>query len=114
MLSGNNSVLLFSFHAENQQRQTARDSLLHTAVQRLGAILVLMLTVGDWSDVLHVLITFLGEAACLLPSQDLLEAVLKVCVNNLSTKKNINIFITIMELLLVALYVINHFRMKKT
>lgn len=37
-----------------------------------------MLTVGDWSDVLHVLITFLGEAVCLLPSQDLVEAVLEV------------------------------------
>lgn len=56
---------------------------MHTVVLRLGALLVLMLTVGDWSDVLHVLITFLGEAVCLLPSQDLLQAVLKVCVNHL-------------------------------
>lgn len=41
-----------------------------------------MLTVGDWSDVIHVLITFLGEAVCLLPSHDLLEAVLQVCINS--------------------------------
>lgn len=40
-----------------------------------------MLTVGEWSDILHILIAFLGEAASLLPSQDLLQSVLKVCVN---------------------------------
>lgn len=40
-----------------------------------------MLTVGEWTDVLHVLLAFLGEAACVLPSQDLLQSVLKVCVN---------------------------------
>ncbi|XP_026204126.1 transmembrane protein 82-like [Anabas testudineus] len=62
---------------ESQHRQTGTDTLLQTAVRRLGALLVLMLTVGDWSDVLHVLITFLGEAVCLLPSQDLVEAVLE-------------------------------------
>lgn len=40
-----------------------------------------MLTVGEWTDVLHVLIAFLGEAACVLPSQDLLQSVLEVCMN---------------------------------
>ncbi|XP_045931778.1 transmembrane protein 82-like isoform X1 [Micropterus dolomieu] len=35
---------------------------------------LLMLTVGNWSDVLHILISFLGEAVCLLPSLDLLQA----------------------------------------
>lgn len=76
-------LTFFSSYAESQNRQTGTDTLLHTAVRRLGALLVLMLTVGDWSDVIQVLITFLGEAVCLLPSQDLLEAVLEVCVNNL-------------------------------
>uniref|UniRef100_A0A3B5ASW0 Transmembrane protein 82 n=1 Tax=Stegastes partitus TaxID=144197 RepID=A0A3B5ASW0_9TELE len=66
---------------EDQHRQTAPAALLHTVVVRLGALLVLMMTVGTWSDVLHVLTSFLGEAVCLLPSQDLLQAVLKVCVN---------------------------------
>lgn len=65
---------------EDQNRQTGTEALLHSVVLRLGALLVLMLTIGDWSDVFHVLITFLGEAVCLLPSQDLLQAVLKVCV----------------------------------
>uniref|UniRef100_A0A4W6EQH0 Transmembrane protein 82 n=1 Tax=Lates calcarifer TaxID=8187 RepID=A0A4W6EQH0_LATCA len=77
-------TLLVVYIQEDQQRQTGAEALLHTVVLRLGALLVLMLTVGDWSDVLHVLITFLGEAVCLLPSQDLLQAVLKVCTKNLS------------------------------
>lgn len=75
-------IILFHF-AEDQNRQTGSEALLHSVVLRLGALLVLMLTVGDWSDVLHILIAFLGEAACLLPSQDLLRATLKVCVNHL-------------------------------
>lgn len=55
------------------------DTLLHTVVLRLGSLLVLMLTMGNWSDVLHVLVTFLGEAVCLLFSQDLLQFALMVC-----------------------------------
>lgn len=45
---------------------------------RLGALLVLMLAMGYWSDVFQILIAFLGEAVCLLPSRDLLQALLKV------------------------------------
>lgn len=36
--------------------------------------MVLMLTVGRWADVLHILMCFLGEASCLLPTMDLLNA----------------------------------------
>ncbi|XP_041836869.1 transmembrane protein 82-like [Melanotaenia boesemani] len=60
-----------------QEDQTCTESILHTVVVRLGGLLVLMLTVGNWSDVIHVLIAFLGEVVCLLPSQDLLQAVRK-------------------------------------
>ncbi|XP_070759178.1 transmembrane protein 82-like [Enoplosus armatus] len=70
-------TLLVVYVQEDQNRRTGTEALLHTVVLRLGALLVLMLTVGDWSDVLHVLIAFLGEAVCLLPSQDLLQAALK-------------------------------------
>ncbi|XP_068450653.1 transmembrane protein 82-like [Clinocottus analis] len=70
-------TMLVVYIQEDQQRQTGKEVLLHTVLLRLGALLVLMLTVGHWSDVLHVLITFLGEAVCLLPSQDLLKAALK-------------------------------------
>ena len=50
-------------------------------VLRLGSLTVLMMTVGHWSDMLQVLIAFLGEAVCLLSSQDLIAALLKVCVD---------------------------------
>ncbi|XP_029007198.1 transmembrane protein 82-like [Betta splendens] len=69
------AVVVYS--PEDQHQQSGTDTLLQTAFQRLGALLVLMLTVGDWSDFFQVFITFLGEAVCLLPSQDLLEAVLE-------------------------------------
>ena len=36
--------------------------------------MVLMLTVGQWADMFHVLVCFLGEAACLIPTGDLLNA----------------------------------------
>ncbi|XP_029286500.1 transmembrane protein 82-like [Cottoperca gobio] len=69
--------MLVVYIQEDQQRKTVTEALLHTVVLRLGALLVLMLIVGNWSDVLHVLITFVGEAVSLLPSQDLLKAVLQ-------------------------------------
>lgn len=59
-----------------QNQQSATEALIHSVVVRLGALFVLMLTVGDWTDVLHVLIAFLGEAVCLLPSQDILQVML--------------------------------------
>uniref|UniRef100_A0A3Q1EZA3 Transmembrane protein 82 n=1 Tax=Acanthochromis polyacanthus TaxID=80966 RepID=A0A3Q1EZA3_9TELE len=80
-------TMLVVYIQEEQHRQTGPEVLLHTVVVRLGALLVLMLTVGTWSDVLQVLTTFFGEAVCLLPSQDLLQAVLKVCVNHFFCQK---------------------------
>lgn len=71
------------FCTEDQNRQAVTEAQLHSVVLRLGALLVLMLTVGHWADVFHVLMAFLGEAVCLLPSQDLLKAALKVCMNGL-------------------------------
>ncbi|XP_044070162.1 transmembrane protein 82-like isoform X2 [Siniperca chuatsi] len=70
-------TMLVVYIQEDQNQHTCTEALLHSVVLRLGALLVLMLTVGDWSDVVHVLIAFLGEAVCLLPSRDLLQAVIK-------------------------------------
>ncbi|XP_071376874.1 transmembrane protein 82-like [Centroberyx affinis] len=70
-------AMLVVYVQEEQHRQTGAEALLHSVVLRLGALLVLLLTVGHWSDVLHVLITFLGEAVCLLNSRDLQQAMLK-------------------------------------
>ncbi|XP_020557121.1 transmembrane protein 82 [Oryzias latipes] len=70
-------TMLVVFTQEAQQKQAGMEKLLHTVVMRLGGLLVLMLTVGNWSDVLHVLVSFWGEAVCLLSSRDLLQAVLQ-------------------------------------
>ncbi|XP_017271329.1 transmembrane protein 82 [Kryptolebias marmoratus] len=70
-------AMLVVYNQEEQQRLTGSETLLRTVVLRLGGLLVLMLTMGSWSDVLHILISFLGEGVCLLPSQDLLQAALK-------------------------------------
>ncbi|XP_052397459.1 transmembrane protein 82 [Carassius gibelio] len=60
----------------NEDRhQPPGQQILNTVFVRLGGLFVLLITVGSWSDVLHVLICFIGEAVCLLPSQDLLEAI---------------------------------------
>uniref|UniRef100_A0A3Q3NFW1 Transmembrane protein 82 n=1 Tax=Mastacembelus armatus TaxID=205130 RepID=A0A3Q3NFW1_9TELE len=69
------TVLVVCVQAKNRQVGPRSEVVLCTAERRLGALLVLILAVGEWSDVLHVFITFLGEAVCLLPSQD--QAVVK-------------------------------------
>ncbi|XP_037535429.1 transmembrane protein 82-like [Nematolebias whitei] len=70
-------TMLVVYIQEEQQRLTDSETLLRTVMLRLGGLLVLMLLLGNWSDVFHILISFLGEGACLLPSQDLLQAALK-------------------------------------
>uniref|UniRef100_A0A3P8QQD7 Transmembrane protein 82 n=1 Tax=Astatotilapia calliptera TaxID=8154 RepID=A0A3P8QQD7_ASTCA len=72
-------IMLLVYIQEDEHRQTGTAALLHSVVMRLGALLVLMLAMGYWSDVFQILIAFLGEAVCLLPSWDLLQALLKVC-----------------------------------
>ncbi|KAM4582928.1 transmembrane protein 82-like [Fundulus diaphanus] len=70
-------TMLVAYNQEEQHRLTVTETLLRTVALRLGGLLVLMLAVGYWSDVLHVLIAFLGEGVCLLSSQDLLQAALQ-------------------------------------
>lgn len=60
--------------AEEQHRLPSGQAVLNTVVVRLGGLMVLMLTVGRWADVLHILMCFLGEACCLIPTMDLLDA----------------------------------------
>lgn len=67
-------TLLIVYMQEDQQRRPNSQAVLNTVVVRLGGLMVLMLTVGRWADVLHILICFLGEASCLIPTMDLLDA----------------------------------------
>ncbi|CAK6955009.1 transmembrane protein 82 isoform X2 [Scomber scombrus] len=67
-------TLLVVYMQEEQHRLPSSQAVLNTVMVRLGGLMVLMLTVGRWSDVLHILICFLGEASCLIPTMDLLDA----------------------------------------
>ncbi|KAI4895985.1 hypothetical protein NFI96_025270, partial [Prochilodus magdalenae] len=71
-------TLLIVYMHDEQNRHPGGQALLNTVIVRLGGLLVLMLTVGRWADVLHILVCFIGEAACLLPAQDLLQSTFKV------------------------------------
>lgn len=63
---------------EEQHRRPGGEVVHQTVMVRLGGLLLLMLMVGWWTDVLHMLICFLGEACCLIPSWDLREALFQV------------------------------------
>ncbi|KAM9342386.1 transmembrane protein 82 [Pholidichthys leucotaenia] len=67
-------TLLVVYMQEEQHRLPSSQAILNAVVVRLGGLTVLMLTVGRWADVIHILICFLGEAGCLIPSMDLLDA----------------------------------------
>uniref|UniRef100_A0AAQ4QGA0 Transmembrane protein 82 n=1 Tax=Gasterosteus aculeatus aculeatus TaxID=481459 RepID=A0AAQ4QGA0_GASAC len=70
------TLLVVYMQADEQHRAPGGQAVLNTVVVRLGGLMVLMLTVGRWADVLHILMCFLGEASCLIPTKDLLDAAL--------------------------------------
>ncbi|NWR62880.1 TMM82 protein, partial [Bucorvus abyssinicus] len=49
-------------------------SASQTALVRMGGLFILLLTVGRWSDLLHVLVSLLGELWCLLGAGAMLDA----------------------------------------
>ncbi|MBN3300793.1 TMM82 protein, partial [Amia calva] len=59
---------------EEQQQRPGEGVVFRTAGVRLGGLLVLMLTVGRWTDVLDIGVCLLGEACCLLTAGDMLSA----------------------------------------
>lgn len=67
-------TLLVVYMQEEQHRLPGGQAVLNAVVVRLGGLMILMLTVGRWADVLHILMCFLGEASCLIPTMDLLDA----------------------------------------
>uniref|UniRef100_A0A4W4G105 Transmembrane protein 82 n=1 Tax=Electrophorus electricus TaxID=8005 RepID=A0A4W4G105_ELEEL len=80
-------TLLTVYMHEDQDQQSGGQALFNTVMVRLGGLLVLMLTLGSWVDVLHTLVCFIGEAACLLPAQDLLNVRLRFIKKPNKTKK---------------------------
>ncbi|NXG80365.1 TMM82 protein, partial [Baryphthengus martii] len=50
-----------------------RQSVYQTVLVRMGGLFILLLTVGRWADIFHVLVSLLGELWCLLHAGVLLE-----------------------------------------
>ncbi|XP_054647302.1 transmembrane protein 82 isoform X2 [Dunckerocampus dactyliophorus] len=67
-------TLLVVYMEEEQHSLPPSKAVLNAVVVRLGGLMVLMLTVGRWADVLHIMVCFLGEASCLIPTRALLDA----------------------------------------
>ncbi|XP_029821085.1 transmembrane protein 82 [Manacus vitellinus] len=58
-----------------EARQSADGGpVFQTVLVRMGGLFILLLTVGRWSDILHVLVSLLGELWCLLHAGVLLRA----------------------------------------
>ncbi|NXJ34773.1 TMM82 protein, partial [Ciconia maguari] len=49
-------------------------AVYQTVLVRMGGLFILLLTVGRWTDILHILISLLGELWCLLHAGIMLEA----------------------------------------
>lgn len=48
--------------------------VFRTVLVRMGGLFILLLTVGRWTDILHVFVSLLGELWCLLHFRVLLES----------------------------------------
>ncbi|XP_065594128.1 transmembrane protein 82 isoform X2 [Cyrtonyx montezumae] len=58
---------------EEQRSSTGRQSAYQTVLVRMGGLFILLLTVGRWTDILHIFLSLLGELWCLLHTGVLLE-----------------------------------------
>ncbi|KFV06118.1 Transmembrane protein 82, partial [Tauraco erythrolophus] len=67
-------ALLVVYMQEEPRASAGGRAVYQTALVRLGGLFILLLTVGRWSDVLHVFISLLGEFWCLLHARAMLEA----------------------------------------
>ncbi|XP_068068909.1 transmembrane protein 82 [Anomalospiza imberbis] len=67
-------TLLVVYMQEESRQSTGRGPAFRTVVVRMGGLFILLLTVGRWTDILHVFVSLLGEIWCLLRSGVLLES----------------------------------------
>ncbi|NWZ09703.1 TMM82 protein, partial [Agelaius phoeniceus] len=67
-------TLLVVYMQEESRHSTGRGAAFRTVVMRMGGLFILLLTVGRWTDILHVFVSLLGELWCLLHSGVLLES----------------------------------------
>ncbi|KAF1399830.1 Transmembrane protein 82, partial [Spheniscus humboldti] len=67
-------TLLVIYMQEELRHSTGGWPVYQTVLVRMGGLFILLLTVGRWTDVLHVLVSLLGELWCLLRTGVMLEA----------------------------------------
>ncbi|NXG08085.1 TMM82 protein, partial [Sakesphorus luctuosus] len=67
-------ALLVVYMQEEARQSAAGGLVLRTILVRMGGLFILLLTVGRWSDILHVFLSLLGELWCLLHSRVLLQS----------------------------------------
>ncbi|NXX02896.1 TMM82 protein, partial [Larus smithsonianus] len=60
--------------AEESRQSAGGRAVYQTVLVRMGGLFILLLTVGRWTDVFHVLVSLLGELWCLLRAGVMLEA----------------------------------------
>ncbi|XP_027567236.2 transmembrane protein 82 [Pipra filicauda] len=67
-------ALLVVYMQEEARQSADGGPVFQTVLVRMGGLFILLLTVGRWSDILHVLVSLLGELWCLLHAGVLLRA----------------------------------------
>ncbi|KFP22342.1 Transmembrane protein 82, partial [Egretta garzetta] len=67
-------TLLVIYMQEEPQQGTSGGLVYQTVLVRMGGLFILLLTVGRWTDILHVLLSLLGELWCLLSAGVMLKA----------------------------------------
>ncbi|NXC35878.1 TMM82 protein, partial [Campylorhamphus procurvoides] len=67
-------ALLVVYMQEEARQSADGGPVFQTVLVRMGGLFILLLTVGRWSDVLHVFLSLLGELWCLLRARVLLQS----------------------------------------
>ncbi|KAM8927896.1 transmembrane protein 82 [Pelodytes ibericus] len=66
-------TLLVIYMQEEQHQNPSKQMAYQTVAVRMGGLLILMMTVGRWSDILHILISLIGELWCLVHAGVMLD-----------------------------------------
>ncbi|XP_072442677.1 transmembrane protein 82 isoform X1 [Chiloscyllium punctatum] len=67
-------TLLIIYMQEEQKQNPTEQTVYQTVGVRMGGLLILTLTIGKWMDVLHVILSLIGELLCLLQAGRMREA----------------------------------------
>ncbi|XP_069467187.1 transmembrane protein 82 [Ambystoma mexicanum] len=66
-------TLLVIYMQEEQQQNPSDQMVYQTVCVRMGSLMILMLTVGRWTDIVHILLSLLAELWCLVRAGVMLD-----------------------------------------